>query len=116
VVGVKFLADHTAFVETAGATNGVGQFHRAAMGAKTDGRNGGFPLGTTMALLGMAYTLLGNWHNGTPLNLVYKAINRYPVCHSRWKHLWDKDRRIKIAFHFDKKVNRAQEVNWKSIK
>jgi hypothetical protein len=69
VVGVEFMAHHTAFVKTTSTTNGMRQFHRTTMGAKTNGGNGGFPLGTTMTLLGMTHALLGNWHNGTPLSL-----------------------------------------------
>jgi len=67
VMSVQFLADHAAFVETAVGAKAVRTVDSAAMGAIGAGGQGGFPVGTTVSLIGVTNTLLRNWHGENPL-------------------------------------------------
>jgi hypothetical protein len=62
VVGMEFFADHTAFIPSAVGAEAVGTVNIAAMGAAGDFGQDGFPVGTTVGLIGMTNTLLRNWH------------------------------------------------------
>jgi len=62
VVRVEFLADHAAIVVAASGAEAVGQLDSAAVRAGGFGSESGFPVSTTMSLIGVTNTLLGNWH------------------------------------------------------
>ena len=66
-MSVKLLADHTTIIIAAGDAQRVGKFYGATVRAGGFGGKGGFPVGTTMSLIGVTNTLLGNWHGGIPL-------------------------------------------------
>lgn len=61
-MSVKLLADHTTIIIAAGDAQRVGKFYGATVRAGGFGGEGGFPVGTTMSLIGVTNTLLGNWH------------------------------------------------------
>ena len=67
VVGVQFFAHDTTFVETAVGAKAVGAIDSATMRAVGAGSQGGFPVGTTVSLIGVTNTLLRNWHGENPL-------------------------------------------------
>jgi hypothetical protein len=67
VMSVQFFADHAAFVETAVGAEAVGAVDGAAVRAVGAGSQSGFPVGTTVSLIGVTNTLLGNWHGENPL-------------------------------------------------
>lgn len=62
VMCVKFFANHTSFVPAAVGAQAMGTVNGAAMRAFGDFGQDGFPASTTVSLIGMTNTLLGNWH------------------------------------------------------
>jgi len=62
VVGVEFLANHPTLVKATMRAKAMGTIDSATVRAIGAGGQNGFPAGTAMRLIGMANTLLGNWH------------------------------------------------------